>query len=73
MRLREGGALRGDATTSQRNERTRRQLRVQREDEERRCNNKLVLQVDERVAQREDGKRQCHNQLGRQDNKRAAQ
>ena len=70
---REGGASRGDATTSRRDERMIGWRGAQREDEERRCDNKLAQRVDERVAQREDGERQCNNQLAQQDNERAAQ
>jgi len=40
---------------------------AQQEDKERRCDNKLAQQVEERVAQREDGERQCENQLSRQE------
>ena len=61
---REGGTSRGDATTSRCDERTKGWRRAQRENEERRCDNKLAQRVGERVAQREDGERQCDNQLG---------
>ena len=72
MRQQEGGASRGDATTSRCNEWMRGRRGAQREDEERQWDNKLVRRVDERVAQREDGERQCDNQLARQDDERAA-
>jgi hypothetical protein len=52
---------RGNATISRFNERTRGQHGAQREDKERRCNNKLVRRVDERVAQQEDDERQCNS------------
>ncbi len=52
---------RGNATISRFNERTRGQHGTQREDKERRCNNKLVRRVDERVAQQEDDERQCNS------------
>ena len=55
--------MRGDATTSRHDERTRGRRGAQQEDKERRCNNKLTQQVDKRVAQREDDERQCDNQL----------
>jgi len=54
-------------------ERTRGWHGAQREDEERRCDNKLARRVDKRVAQRDDGKRLCNNQLAQQDDERAAQ
>jgi hypothetical protein len=65
--------VRGNATTSRRDERMRGRCGVQREDEQRRCTNKLVRRVDKRVTQQEDEERQCKNQLARQDNERAAQ
>jgi hypothetical protein len=58
-RRRESGVSRGDATTSQRDERTRGRRGAQREDKERQCVNKLAQRVDKRVAEREDGERQC--------------
>ena len=64
---------RGDTTISQRDETTRGGHGAQQEDKERRCDNKLVQRVDERVAQREDGESQCNNQLTQHDNMRAAQ
>ena len=40
--------MRGDAATSRRKEESRGRRGAQREDEERRCNNKLAQRVDER-------------------------